>query len=159
MLLRLELTVQGPVVRRPITANPGLNFNLGFFVFCSKTFSRIIFSILFRASNHQTVYRKNKTEFAFYPFISELKFRTNPGLSYNSPLNNPAQRIKNLKMPHTYVGQTTVKVEKKEGGIQTLNPFSLSRRKRALCILPWVPDAKARAHNTETPSKIHESFS
>ena len=99
MLLRLELTVQGPVVRRPITANPGLNFNLGFFVFCSKAFSRKIFSILFRAS--LIVDRKNKTEFAFHPFISELKFRTNPGLSYNSPLNNPAQRIKKFKMPHT----------------------------------------------------------
>ena len=45
--------------------------------------------------------RKNKTEFAFHPFISELKFRTNPGLSYNSPLNNPARRIKNFKMPHS----------------------------------------------------------
>ena len=103
MLLRLELTVQGPVVRRPITANPGLNFNLGFFVFCSKAFSRKIFSILFRASSHQIliVDRKNKTEFAFHPFISELKFRTNPGLSYNSPLNNPARRIKNFKMPHS----------------------------------------------------------
>ena len=40
-----------------------------------------------------------------------------------------------------------------------MNPFSLNRRKRALCILPRVPDARARAHNTETPSKIHESFS
>ena len=38
----------GPVVRRPISANPGLNFNLGFFVFCSKAFSRIIFSLLFK---------------------------------------------------------------------------------------------------------------
>ena len=55
---------QDPVVRRPISANPGLNFNLGFFFF-SKAFSRIIFSILFRASNHQIVGKKNKTEFAF----------------------------------------------------------------------------------------------
>ena len=57
--------VLGQVVRRPINANPGLNFNLGFFFFCSKAFSRIIFSILFRASNHQIVGKKNKTEFAF----------------------------------------------------------------------------------------------
>ena len=56
----------GPVVRRPISANPGLNFNPGFsFSFCSKAFSRIIFSILFRASNHQIVGKKNRTEFAF----------------------------------------------------------------------------------------------
>ena len=55
----------GPVVRRPISANPGLNFNPGFFFFCSKAFSWINFSILFIASTHQIVDKKNKTEFAF----------------------------------------------------------------------------------------------
>ena len=50
---------QGPVVRRPISANPG------FFFFCLKAFSQIIFSLLLRASNHQIVGKKNKTEFAF----------------------------------------------------------------------------------------------
>ena len=45
--------IQGPVVGRPISANLGLNFNPGFFFFCSKAFSRIIFSLLFRASHHQ----------------------------------------------------------------------------------------------------------
>ena len=50
------------VVRRPISANTGLNFNLGFFFFCSKEFFRIIFSILFRPSNHQAVDKKNKTD-------------------------------------------------------------------------------------------------
>ena len=73
--------VLGQVIRRPINANPGLNFNLGFFFLCSKAFSPTIFSILFRASNHQIVGKKNKTEFAFYAFLSEFKFRTNPGLS------------------------------------------------------------------------------
>ena len=43
---------QGPVVRRPISANPGLNFNPGFFFFCSKAFSQIIFPIPFTASTH-----------------------------------------------------------------------------------------------------------
>ena len=43
----------------------GLHFNLGFFFFCSKAFSRIIFSILFRASNHQIVGKKYKTELLF----------------------------------------------------------------------------------------------
>ena len=60
--------VQGLVVRRLISANPGLNFNLGFFfvvVVQKHWFSRIIFFILFRASNHQIVGKKNKTEFAF----------------------------------------------------------------------------------------------
>ena len=37
--------LQGPVVRTPVSANPGLNFNLGFFFFLSKAFSWIIFSI------------------------------------------------------------------------------------------------------------------
>ena len=40
------------LVRRPISSNAGLNFNPGFFFFCSKAFSWKIFSILFRASNH-----------------------------------------------------------------------------------------------------------
>ena len=71
---------QGPVVRRPISANPGLNFNPGFFFFCSKVFSQVISSLFFRASNHQIVGRKNKTEFASQAFISEIKFRTNRGL-------------------------------------------------------------------------------
>ena len=72
---------QGPAVRRPISANPGLNFNPGFFFFCSKVFSRVISSLLFRASNHQIVGRKNKTEFASQAFISEIKFCTNRGLT------------------------------------------------------------------------------
>ena len=66
VLQRIELSdTQGSVVRRPISVNPRLNFNLGFFFFCSKAFSRIIFSILFRATNHQIVRKKNKTEFPF----------------------------------------------------------------------------------------------
>ena len=64
----------GPVVWRPISANPGLNFNLGFFFFCSKVFSRIISSLLSRASNYQIVGKKNKTEFASQAFISEINF-------------------------------------------------------------------------------------
>ena len=50
---------QGPVVRRPISANPGLNFNPSLFFFSSKAFSRTIFSILFRVANHQIVDKKN----------------------------------------------------------------------------------------------------
>ena len=62
---QLVIITQGPVVRRTISANPGLNLNLGFPFVCSKALSRIIFSILFTASNHQIVVKKNKTEFAF----------------------------------------------------------------------------------------------
>ena len=38
---------------------PGVKFNPGFFFSCSKAFSRIIFSAIFRASNHQLVDKKN----------------------------------------------------------------------------------------------------
>ena len=55
----------GPVVRRPISAYPGLNLNSGLFFFSSKPFSRTIFSIIFRVANHQIVDKKNDTEFAF----------------------------------------------------------------------------------------------
>ena len=54
----------GPVVGTPVSVNPGLNFNVGFFIFLSKALSRIIFSILFRVSNHQIVGKENLTEFA-----------------------------------------------------------------------------------------------
>ena len=50
---------QGPVVRRPISAQPGVKFNPGFFFLCSEAFSRIIFSVIFKASNHQLVDQKN----------------------------------------------------------------------------------------------------
>ena len=49
----------GPVVRRPISANQGLNFNLGLFFLSSKAFSPTIFSILFRVADHQIVDKKN----------------------------------------------------------------------------------------------------
>jgi len=55
----------GPVVRTPVSANPGLNFNPGFFFFLSKALSRILFSILFRVTDHQIVGKENLTEFAF----------------------------------------------------------------------------------------------
>ena len=55
----LSLFTQGPVVQRPITANPGLKFNPGLFLFLSKAFSRTIFSLLFRGANHQIVDKKN----------------------------------------------------------------------------------------------------
>ena len=36
-----------------------LALNPGFSFLCSKVFSRIIFSVIFRASNHQLVDKKN----------------------------------------------------------------------------------------------------
>ena len=51
--------MQGPVVRRPIGTKPGLKFNLGLFFLYSKAFSRLVFSVIFRPSNHQLVDKKN----------------------------------------------------------------------------------------------------
>ena len=64
-----------------ISANPGLNFNMGVFFFCLKAFYRKIFPIVFRASSIQIVDKKSETEFPFKAIISEFKFHTNPGLS------------------------------------------------------------------------------
>ena len=55
----------GPVVRTLVSANPGLNFNPGFFFFLSNALSRIIFYIFFSISNHQIVGKENSTELAF----------------------------------------------------------------------------------------------
>ena len=46
---------QGPVVRRQISANLGLNFNSFFFFLCLKALKRIIFLYYLRASIHQIV--------------------------------------------------------------------------------------------------------
>ena len=56
---------QGPVVRTPVTANPGLNFNPRFFFCLLKALSRITFFILFRVSNHGIVPKENYIEIAF----------------------------------------------------------------------------------------------
>ena len=53
------LFLEGPVVRRPISTNPGLNFNPGVFFSLSIALSRIISSILFRVFYHQIVDEKN----------------------------------------------------------------------------------------------------
>ena len=45
----------GPVVQRPISANPGLNFNLGFLIPLLKSLFGIIFSVLFEVSNSHTL--------------------------------------------------------------------------------------------------------
>ena len=68
---------KGLVVGRPISANPGLKFKPGFFFFYSKAFSRIIFPIPII----KLWTKRKKAELAFYVFISEFKFCTNPGLT------------------------------------------------------------------------------
>ena len=51
--------LQGPVVRKPVSTNPGLIFNPGFFFFLSKAHYQIIFSIRFRVFSHQIVRKEN----------------------------------------------------------------------------------------------------
>ena len=68
---------QGPVVRRPISANPGLNFNLRFFIPLLKSLFGKIFSVLFKASSSHTLNKKNSTEFSCK--------------ALRTALNNPAQ--------------------------------------------------------------------
>ena len=67
--------ILGPVFRKLISANPGLNFNLGFYTSLFDSLFGIIFSTLYGASNHQIVDKKNSTEFSL---------STNPGLSKSS---------------------------------------------------------------------------
>ena len=52
-------TALGPVVQTSVRANLGLNINPGFFFLLSKALSGILFSILFRVSNHQIVGKEN----------------------------------------------------------------------------------------------------
>ena len=81
---------QGPVVRRRISANTGLNFNLDFFTPLFESLFGIISSILYRASNHQILIKKNYTEFLLK--LLDLKSEFTPTLGYLNPaLNNPAQ--------------------------------------------------------------------
>ena len=71
--------ILGPVFRKLISANPGLNFNLGFYTSLFDSLFGIIFS--FGASYHQIVDKKNSTEFSLKASRAEIRFHTNPGLS------------------------------------------------------------------------------
>ena len=55
----------GPVVRRLISTNLGLNLNLGFLFFCSRAFSPVIFSVLYRASNHGIHWRQKELDWVY----------------------------------------------------------------------------------------------
>ena len=77
----------GPIVRRPISAYPKVKFNPGFYFFCSKAFSRIIFSVIFKSINLLTKRIKLK-------LLSKLSFLNSNfavTLGYLNPvLNNSA---------------------------------------------------------------------
>ena len=61
----------GPVVWR-------WNFSLGFYIPLFKTLFGVIFC------NNHIPDKKNSTEFSFKSFRSEIRFHTNPGLSWHS---------------------------------------------------------------------------
>ena len=83
---------QGPVVWRPIGANPKLNFNLGLFIPLFKSLFGIISGLLFRASNNYDLGKKNSTEFSFK--LSDLKSDFTLTLGYLNPaLNNPTHIV------------------------------------------------------------------
>ena len=66
--------VLGPVVRRPISASPGVKFNPSFFFLCSKAFSRIIFFVFLELPiiNSYTKRSKTKTFFKLSNMNSNL---------------------------------------------------------------------------------------
>ena len=73
--------------------------NLGFFFMCSTAFSLIFFCAILRASNHQRVDKKNKTEMLFK--LSNLISNHTLTLGYlNSALNNLAHGQGYLGLPH-----------------------------------------------------------
>ena len=75
-------------------ASPRLNFNAGFFIFLSKAPARIIFSVLFRVSNHQIQFscqivgKENLTELLFKLSYLSSNFALTQGY-LNPALNNP----------------------------------------------------------------------
>ena len=71
----------GPFVRRPTSANSGVNCNPGFFIPSFKNLLETIFPILVRTSSDQIASKKIWTAFSFKAFRPEIKFQTNSGLS------------------------------------------------------------------------------
>ena len=87
--LIIQTRVQGSVVWRPISANPSLNLNQAFFISMFKCLFWIILSVLFRASNNQILDKKNNITFSFKASRNEVRFHTNPGLSWTTQLRAP----------------------------------------------------------------------
>ena len=81
--VNLLFTQLGLDAQRPISADPMLNFNLGFFSHIFKSLFEIIFCILFRASNNYILDNKNSTEFSYK--LSNLKSDFTPTLGYLKP--------------------------------------------------------------------------
>ena len=81
--------IPGSVVRRLISANPRLNFNLDFFIPLFKCLVGIVFRVLYRASNNHIIDKKIRLN--FLRKLSDLKLDFTLTLGYlNLALNNPA---------------------------------------------------------------------
>ena len=68
-----SLKALGPADQRPISANSGLNLNPGFFFFCSKAFSWMIFSLVCRVSKMIKLSTK-KIKLNFRNLVSKLSY-------------------------------------------------------------------------------------
>ena len=79
----------GPVVQRPISANPGLNFNPGFYISQLKSSFGIIYPLLLEHSIIKLYSKRNKLNLLLK--LSELISNFTLTLGYLNPtLNNPA---------------------------------------------------------------------
>ena len=88
-LSSLMFTTLGPIVQRPISTNPGLNFNSGFYTSMFKSRFRVIFSICFGSSIIKLKTKRVKPNFLFK--LSDLTSKFSLTLGYLNPdLTNPA---------------------------------------------------------------------
>ena len=77
----------GPVVQRPVSASPGLNFNAGLYISFFQSLLEKISLFFFRTSNDQIASKKIWTEFSLK--LSDLKSNSMLTLGYLNPdLNN-----------------------------------------------------------------------
>ena len=88
-LSSLMFTTLGPIVQRPISTNPGLNFNSGFYTSMFKSHFRVIFSICFGSIQSSKLKTKRvKPNFLFK--LSDLTSKFSLTLGYLNPdLTNP----------------------------------------------------------------------
>ena len=62
----MEITDLDPVVQRPISTSPGLNFSSGFFFVCSKAFPKILFPQLFLEHSINKLYMLKELNWMFF---------------------------------------------------------------------------------------------
>ena len=86
----------GPVVRTPFSANPGLNFNPGYFFFLSKALSRISFSTVLKYPIIKLQAKSIKLNLPFTLSYPSSNFALTLGY-LNPASNNPAPSVKQKK--------------------------------------------------------------